>query len=484
MKRLFLTLMAFLALAEPAAGKIGKNRLERSQEAPAAESQAAGEDASEGTTTVGEVIAKVGEGHAKSDEATAEASTPETAPAENSDSNSMAEAIKNNSSRAALFNQYKDSVVQIRTINSATGQKQAIGSGFIIGDGSFLATNYHVIAPAATRNNFKVDYLDQNNGQGNLELYAVDIINDLAILKATKVVGKALDFAPGQNQGEALFSLGNPNDFGFVIVEGSNNGFQKNTATPRILFSGALNSGMSGGPTLNSEGQVVGINVATQGNGLGFIVPVAALEKLLKDNKSKQDINQAIAQQLSADNTKYFEQFFKDKFKKVSMSGFSVPTEIGNDVRCWDSSQEPKPEDLLVQENLVCQNDRNIFLSNDMILGNIVYGYTNVYAQENINPFRFYALYSRFNNINQAPRSSKDYGNFDCRSDFVKISERTFKMTYCTQPTKKYEGISDAYMTASLLGENNKGFVIEAIIFGIQPDLASKVFSKLLKEIN
>ena len=57
-------------------------------------------------------------------------------------------------------------------------------------------------------------------------------------------------------------------------------------------------------------------------------------------------------------------------------------------------------------------------------------------------------------------------------------------MTYCTQPTKKYEGISDAYMTASLLGENNKGFVIEAIIFGIQPDLASKVFSKLLKEIN
>lgn len=472
MKRFFLTLTVFLALAGPASGKIGKGRLERPQETPAASESSSGEDGA----------MKPGETNPKPAEA-----GPEAPPAEEeaeSGGVAMAEAIKNNSSRAALFNQYKDSVVQIRTINSATGQKQAIGSGFIIGDGSFLATNYHVIAPAATRNNFKIDYLDQNNGQADLQLHAVDIINDLAILKAAKVVGKPLEFAPGQNQGEALFSLGNPNDFGFVIVEGSNNGFQKNTATPRLLFSGALNSGMSGGPTLNSDGQVVGINVATQGNGLGFIVPVAALEKLLQDNKNKQDINQAIAQQLSADNSKYFEQFFQDKFKQVSMSGFSVPTEIGSDVRCWDSSQEPKPEDLLVQENLVCQNDRNIFLSNDMVLGNIVYGYTNVYAQENINPFRFYVLYSRFNNINQAPRSSKDYGNFDCRSDFVKIGGKTFKLTYCTQPTKKYENISDAYMSASLLGENNRGFVIEAIIFGIQPDLASKVFSKLLKEIN
>ena len=415
----------------------------------------------------------------------ADAAGPEALPpaAAGNDANA-GDASNGEGNRSALFQHYKKSIYQVRAINTATGQKQSIGSGFLIGDGSFIATNYHVIALAATRPNFKLDYLDPDNRQGEVELFAVDVINDLAILKAPRPLGSGLKFAAGQEQGEALFSLGNPHDLGFIIVEGSNNGYQQNASTPRLIFSGALNPGMSGGPTLNAKGEVVGINVATQGNGLGFIVPVEALQKLQAENRQKQDINAAIARQLSDDNRRYFAKFFSEAFKKTSMGSFQVPTEISNDVRCWDASAEPKPEDLLVRENLVCQNERSIFLSNDMYLGNFVYGYTNVYAQENINPIRFYTLYSRFNNIDPAPRSTKDYGHFRCQSDFVTIAAKTFKATYCIQPTKKYEGIGDAYFSASQVGEKNKGFIIEAIIFGIQTDLASQVFAHLLKEIN
>ena len=49
----------------------------------------------------------------------------------------------------------------------------------------------------------------------------------------------------------------------------------------KILFSGALNPGMSGGPAIDGIGQVVGVNVSTAGNDISFLVPVQFLSVLL-----------------------------------------------------------------------------------------------------------------------------------------------------------------------------------------------------------
>ena len=56
----------------------------------------------------------------------------------------------------------------------------------------------------------------------------------------------------------------------------------KNSDDSNILFSGSLNPGMSGGPTLNEQGSVIGVNVATSGNEISFLVPAQYLAIILE----------------------------------------------------------------------------------------------------------------------------------------------------------------------------------------------------------
>ena len=79
-----------------------------------------------------------------------------------------------------------------------------------------------------------------------------------------------------------IYSLGNPHDLGMILVPGTYNGLQKYSFYPRIHFTGAVNAGMSGGPTVDAAGKVVGVNVASAGNQLGFLVPADALQALLQ----------------------------------------------------------------------------------------------------------------------------------------------------------------------------------------------------------
>ena len=60
-------------------------------------------------------------------------------------------------------------------------------------------------------------------------------------------------------QGATVYSLGNPHDLGLIVVPGTYNGLQKHSFYPRIHFTGAVNAGMSGGPTVDAAGKVVGV---------------------------------------------------------------------------------------------------------------------------------------------------------------------------------------------------------------------------------
>ena len=89
-------------------------------------------------------------------------------------------------------------------------------------------------------------------------------------------------------QGERIYSLGNPLDVGFAVIEGTYNGLVERSFYPTIFFAGSLNPGVSGGPTLDQHGQVIGINVAARRDGeqVSFLVPAPFAEELLERGRS------------------------------------------------------------------------------------------------------------------------------------------------------------------------------------------------------
>lgn len=391
---------------------------------------------------------------------------------------------------SALFEAYKPSIYQIRVINQATGQKTSIGSGFLVGDGSLLATNYHVISDAIRKDNHVLEAVDTDDAVNAVELLGVDVIHDLALLKASTVLGKPFDFADIPSQGESLFALGNPHDLGFVIVDGINNGLLKKSARARVLFSGSLNSGMSGGPTLNRNGQVVGVNVAylRQGNDISFVIPAEYLQAILKqENWQEMTINQAITAQLFADNEQYFRPALDSQWPETVIGQYQVPLAMGEDVKCWDSSPEPDIDDLLAMEAVTCFNDRATFINNDVTVGQMGYSYSYFYAREPILRARFYRLYSQYYKLNFSRRSERDYGDFDCHSGFADIDSRTFKTTFCRRPSQHFvkdeEAIDDQRFIAAEIGQNQQGFMIDIGINGVQTTLGKQIMAHMLEQV-
>lgn len=389
-----------------------------------------------------------------------------------------------------LFSRFQNKIVQIRVINEATGQKTSIGSGFLIGDGSLVATNYHVISDVLQKDKHRPEYVDSADNSGALELLNVDIIHDLAILRAGQSLGEGFRLAPVPEQGDPLYALGNPHDLGFVIIDGINNGLLRKSARAQILFSGSLNNGMSGGPTLNAQGEVVGVNVSylSAGSDISFIIPAQYLQALIDSADSvPENLNETITAQLFADNDNYYGEALTRQWQQGTVGDYRVPLAMSDDVRCWDSSPEPDIEDLIGAQAVSCFNDRSTYINNHVTIGEFGYSYTQLYARDPMLSSRFYRNYSQAYQMHFSERPMRDYGDFDCEADFVSIAGATFKTTLCRQPSKHFakdgESIDDMRLIAAKIGDPQSGFLIEIGLNGVQTRLGKAVMAHILEQI-
>ena len=223
-----------------------------------------------------------------------------------------------------LFADYKSAILQIRIIDLTSGSKSTIGSGFPVDDSGLIATNYHVIQLAASEpQQYRIEYLTESNKTGELSLVDVDVVNDLALVKATDLDRKFINLAPKEPEiGMPVYALGNPLDLGLTVVPGTYNGINRAGYHPRVHFTGSLNPGMSGGPTIDREGQVVGINVATAGNQVSFLVPVSRLQALVGGYKTRgaalANMQAYIGAQLLADQQEKFSRLLARDWQSIS----------------------------------------------------------------------------------------------------------------------------------------------------------------------
>jgi S1-C subfamily serine protease len=172
------------------------------------------------------------------------------------------------------------------------------GSGFIISTDGFVVTNNHVIEMAK---DIKVSLADGRTV--NAELKGADPSTDIAVLKIDVSGLKALTFADSESlqPGQIAIAIGNPLGLQHTVTAGvvsalgrtlrANNG---RLIDDIIQTDASLNPGNSGGPLVNSLGQVIGVNTATipSAQGLCFAVSsnLAAFVagKLIMEGKVKR----------------------------------------------------------------------------------------------------------------------------------------------------------------------------------------------------
>ena len=388
---------------------------------------------------------------------------------------------------ASIYTTVEKSVYQIRVINKKTGKKSSIGSGFVVTKNDILATNYHVVSEYVNDPDvYTLEFLSTSGAKGPLELVDFDIVHDLAVLRAKQPMGVPLKISYLPEKGASLFSLGNPMDLGFTIIKGTNNGILSKDVDGNILFSGSLNPGMSGGPTLDEKGNIIGINVATSGNDISFLVPAEYLSIVLDrlESNSYSSVDDRFAHssgQLRENSIKVVNKFLSNKWSGTKLGSFIVPAELDKSMRCWDASRTPKKDDLFRTYFTRCSNEDNIFLSSRLDVGSINYEYMWL-ETEKLNPTRFYRRYEKVNSsIIGGHATKRDVTNFSCHTDFTKIASNDFKTTVCRRDYLKYDGLSDMLFTTAMVGKKDKGFLFNLDLTGTDSKTALKLFTTMLE---
>jgi S1-C subfamily serine protease len=170
---------------------------------------------------------------------------------------------------------------------TTTQTQRALGSGFVIDRAGDIVTNYHVVHGAAT---IQVSF--SNNERYRARLVGSDPSTDIAVLKVN-VQASALKALPLGNSdavrvGDQVIAIGNPFGLDRSVTAGIVSAVQRRIEAPNnlsiahvIQTDAALNHGNSGGPLLDAQGGVIGVNAQIEtggvgdGNvGIGFAIPI------------------------------------------------------------------------------------------------------------------------------------------------------------------------------------------------------------------
>jgi len=170
--------------------------------------------------------------------------------------------------------------------------QQGQGSGFILNKDGLILTNNHVIGNAQ-----KVEVRLSDKHTYKAQVIGADPAHDLALLKinAPNLVPATLSESQSLVVGQRVYAIGNPFGLQGTMTRGiisairSIRGPQGNPIEDAIQTDAAVNPGNSGGPLLNSKGEVIGIttlianNGADQSSGIGFAIPVNTAKAVLDD---------------------------------------------------------------------------------------------------------------------------------------------------------------------------------------------------------
>jgi len=170
-----------------------------------------------------------------------------------------------------------------KTVNPATKrptERSGSGSGFVISSDGFIVTNNHVVENAVSIRTTFADGIELN-----AHLVGADPSSDIAVLKLYECDVRPLEFADSDllQPGQIAIAVGNPMGLQHTVTAGvvSAIGRSLRATNGRLIddiiqTDAALNPGNSGGPLLNSDGKVIGVNTAVIQSAQGLCFAVAS----------------------------------------------------------------------------------------------------------------------------------------------------------------------------------------------------------------
>ena len=383
-----------------------------------------------------------------------------------------------------VYDYAKPRIVQIRTLLRAAGRQSSLGSGFLVSEDGYAITNYHVVSRfALDPRTYRLEYNAPDSSTGPLQLLAIDVAHDLAVVKIERGDHPFFNFDARALEsrlpkGERIYAMGNPLDLGFTIIEGTYNGLVDKSYDERIHFSGAINPGMSGGPVTAADGRIVGVNVAKRvdGENVGFLVPArfaaALLERARKGPALVVDkAREEVGRQLDGWQTAFYDALKAGGFRSTTIGPYRGLESSAPWVTCWASTnadQIPRPRTAV--NTTRCTSATGIFVSDRILTGRIDFSYS-YYRAIDLNAFQFAKELSQRSGVAGFDgRGGKRLTAQECRDDFVSTSREKkppLLATWCMRAYREFEGLYDATLLVLTQDRDREALLAQLTMQGV-----------------
>lgn len=195
-----------------------------------------------------------------------------------------------------IYEMIASATVRIEACNKE-GEMHSVGSGFFISDKGEIVTNFHVIS-GAYRLMVK---LYGGETYEVVQVKGIDTVKDIAVLKIDFEGNSYLNLSTEEvKTGDPVYVLGSPLGVDDVFSNGVVSNPKKNVnGKPCIVFSAPISTGNSGGPLVNSRGEVVGVNTMTADKGQNLNFALCIDEVISLDKTGEKTVYETYIENLS-----------------------------------------------------------------------------------------------------------------------------------------------------------------------------------------
>ena len=220
---------------------------------------------------------------------------------------------------------------------------------------------------------------------------------------------------------------------------------------------------MSGGPAIDTQGRVVGVNVAKRlgAEQVSFLVPVEFVADLIARNADAKPFKGAahaeVTRQLLVHQQSLTDRVLAGPPRTERYGSYRVTVPSDALARCWGNGRDRRSESLFDFERSQCRVDSDVF-SGDGEIGGFGLRY-EAYDAPRLSPWQFAHTYGKsFANESISARSTRIRTGYQCRDDFVQgPAQLTLRGVVCMAAYKKFTGLYDVSVLAISQDQANQG---------------------------
>ncbi len=393
----------------------------------------------------------------------------------------------------SVLDRARPSIVQIRSYFRDNTEKSSHGSGFVVGAQGLAITNYHVVSDLVMHpDKYRLEYRGTDDRKGRVELMAIDVRHDVALVRLVDHAPRALELArEAPAKGDRAYSVGYPLDVGLTITEGVSNGPVEDAFDERLHYAGALNPGMSGGPALDARGRVIGVNVSAYRfeQNVSFFVPArhaaALLDRAPERPMDPKDARAEVGRQLHA-HAKTLLDRLPTPWPVQTSRGVSLPAKPAAFFGCG-AGGDPEEDDPVQRESSQCAAKAGIYIANNVVTGDIAFAHQWLTTRK-LDGLRFTRHVQRSRG-SAGPRATRrgwgrsDFGPSTCTERVVDNHGIDLLARVCARAYRKFDGLFDLSLSVTSSHRSREAFVGTVDVTGVPFEPGLVIIERFLASI-